>query len=50
MIINQDLEPGSSKIDLDATKYSSGMYFYRVQFKTKNDVNQSFARKMVLLK
>jgi len=30
MLINQDLEPGSYKIDLDASKYSSGIYFYRL--------------------
>jgi len=30
MLINQELEPGSYKIDLDAAKYPSGLYFYKL--------------------
>jgi hypothetical protein len=30
MLINQELEPGSYKIDLDASKYPSGSYYYKI--------------------
>lgn len=45
VLINQDLEPGSYKIDLDAAKYSSGIYFYRL-------VTQGFTdtKKMAVIK
>ncbi len=30
MLFNQELEPGSYKIDLDAARYPSGLYFYKL--------------------
>lgn len=45
MLINQDLEPGSYKIDLDAAKYSSGSYFYKLITDGFSDT-----KKMVVIK
>jgi hypothetical protein len=44
-LINEELSPGSYKVDWDASNYPSGVYFYKL---TAEDY--SFTRKMVLLK
>lgn len=45
MLINQELEPGSYKIDLDASKYPSGSYFYKIVTDEFTDI-----KKMALVK
>lgn len=45
MLINQDLEPGSYKIDLDGSKYPQGFYYYKLITNGFSDT-----KKMVLIK
>jgi hypothetical protein len=45
VLVNQQLTPGTYEVDFDGSKYSSGVYFYRL---TAGDYTET--RKMVLLK
>ena len=40
LLIDRELEPGSYKIDLDASKFSPGLYFYKLVAGDFTDVKQ----------
>lgn len=40
LLLDTVLEPGSYKIDLDASKFSSGLYFYQLTAGDFSDVKQ----------
>jgi hypothetical protein len=44
-MVNEELKPGSYKVDFNGTKYSSGIYFYCLKVGDFVEV-----RKMILLK
>jgi hypothetical protein len=44
-LVNQQMQPGSYKVDFDASMLSSGVYFYRIESKYFTDV-----KKMMLIK
>lgn len=46
---NGNLNAGNYSVTLDATKLSSGVYFYKMIYETKNSVNE-ITKKMVLVK
>lgn len=45
ILVNQQLQPGTYEVSWDASKFSSGVYFYRIEAGEFNAVN-----KMILVK
>ena len=44
-LVNENLQPGIYNVDFDASMYSSGVYFYRINANGYSDV-----KKMMLIK
>lgn len=45
VLVNQDLKPGKYEISFDASKYASGVYFYKLETSSFTDI-----KKMILIK
>ncbi|MBS4028767.1 MAG: T9SS type A sorting domain-containing protein [Ignavibacteriales bacterium] len=50
LLNNNFLSAGTYKLPFDATDFSSGLYFYRLEAKAENDVSVMKTRKMIFLK
>lgn len=50
-LVNQQLAPGSYKVDWDASNYPSGVYYYRIEvFDPSTTLRETDTKKMVLIK
>ena len=51
-LVNEQLKPGTYKIDWDAINYPSGVYFYRLTVRQAGSSTGDFAetKKMILIK
>ncbi len=49
-LFDRKAAPGFFSVTFSAANLASGVYFYRLQFKTKNAVSKSVTKKMILIK
>jgi hypothetical protein len=49
-LVNEQQEPGGHQVTLDARKYASGMYIYRLIATDEQNNHHTFQKKMVLLR
>jgi len=49
-LVNERLEPGTHSVIWDASEYTSGAYFYKIEVRSDGVLRFSGSRKMVLIK
>jgi len=49
-LVNSKMNAGSHTVNFNASEYSSGVYFYRLDVTGKDGINYSDTKKMVLVK